>query len=138
MEFQKLFSHANELDWLHLVEDYIHEGGDINKTHSISGWALLHLAAEIQQYEAMRLLLKNGANPNLQDANGNTPLHLSVDSEIDASVQDGTDIDLTGTRLLLEAGADPNILNQQGLSPKDIARSYTAARQLMQSTGAES
>jgi hypothetical protein len=125
MEWQELFIHANEPDWPELVNEYIRAGGDVNGSHQTSGWTLLHQAAESQQYEAMRLLLDHGANPNAQDMYGSTPLHRSVDSEIDEAVQDGTALDLTGTKILLAAGADLNIVNKQGLTPEDIARRYS-------------
>lgn len=39
--------------------------------------APLHIAVLKNHTEATALLLQNGANPNMADANGNTPLHLA-------------------------------------------------------------
>ena len=38
----------------------------------------LHISVLKNQTEATALLLKNGANPSLADANGNTPFHLAA------------------------------------------------------------
>lgn len=38
----------------------------------------LSFAACLQQEECMRLLVASGANPNAQDTNGNTVLHMAV------------------------------------------------------------
>ena len=37
----------------------------------------LHIAVLKNQTEAVALLLQNGADPNLTDALGNTPIHLA-------------------------------------------------------------
>eukprot|EP01135_Chromosphaera_perkinsii_P003400 Nk52_evm24s242 gene=Nk52_evmTU24s242 len=39
------------------------------------GWTLLHRAADMGKYKAMRLLLRAGADPNCVDNSGWTPLH---------------------------------------------------------------
>ncbi|XP_074641499.1 transient receptor potential cation channel subfamily V member 5-like isoform X2 [Tubulanus polymorphus] len=66
----------------------------------------LSFAACLNQEECVRLLLAHGADPNRQDANGNTALHMLV-------VQNNTHM----FDLLHELGADINIRNRQGLSP---------------------
>jgi len=54
--------------------------------------------------ELVRLLLAKGADPNLTDKRGNTPLMMAA-SKCDAEL----------IQLLLDAGADPNAKNQAGL-----------------------
>ena len=53
--------------------------------------------------EITQILLQAGADPNIQDYAGNTPLHYSESSE--------------HTQLLLKAGANPNIKNMNGSIP---------------------
>ena len=53
--------------------------------------------------DAVREWLKAGADPNVRDKDGNTPLHLAVS---------GQAIDLV--ELLLDARANPNVQNSQG------------------------
>lgn len=43
-----------------------------------SGYTPLHLAAKTGQYEALKLLINNGAKVNSVNANGVTPLHLAA------------------------------------------------------------
>ena len=50
------------------------------------------------------LLLKYGADPNHQDNDGNTPLMLDVNDNLSASLMEA----------LLKNGADPNIANKDG------------------------
>ena len=54
--------------------------------------------------EQIKLLLETGANPNIQDKFGETPLHWCWNN-------------LEKIRLLLEAGADYTIRNNKGLTP---------------------
>ncbi len=61
----------------------------------------------------MKLLLRNGANPNLQDNRGRTPLHYMV---IEGNEE--------GVKLLLEHGADKEIEDSMGNKPVDLARQY--------------
>jgi ankyrin repeat protein len=51
--------------------------------------------------EAVKILLENGADPNIQDGSGQTALFLSIRK-------------VETCRLLLEYGADPNIQNIHG------------------------
>lgn len=59
---------------------------------------------EEEQYDLVKLLLDSGANPNMQDAYGNTPLlfAFSLESKF--------------IRLLLDHGADPSLKDNDGLT----------------------
>jgi ankyrin repeat protein len=61
-----------------------------------------------------RVLLANGADPNYQTGDGDTPLHQVIASRI---VRDPTAF----VELLLDAGADPKRTNHAGQSPIDAA-----------------
>jgi ankyrin repeat protein len=59
----------------------------------------------------VKLLLEHGANPNIQDENGDTPLHWTA--------QWGR---LDVVKLLLVYGADPTVKDKDGKTPLDLAR----------------
>ena len=60
--------------------------------------------------ELANLLLKNGAQVNVQDENGQTPLHDSAFACHEDMV-----------KLLVENGADTTIKNNEGKTPMDLA-----------------
>lgn len=64
-------------------------------------------AAMVNSKDVARVLLQHGANPNWQDAEGNTPLHCVIRSRI---VVDPSAF----VRVLLDAGADVTVQNQAG------------------------
>ena len=71
----------------------------------------LHRAAMNGQVEAVRALLKAGADVNAQDKYEVTPLHFAAYSGHDKAVH-----------VLLEAGANVNAKDSDGCSPSDYAR----------------
>jgi serine/threonine-protein phosphatase 6 regulatory ankyrin repeat subunit B len=83
------------------VETLLREGADPNKPFA-DATALL-LTAEKGYPDLTRLLLQNGANPNLADQSGQTPLMW-------AARNDHIDV----VRLLLRAGADVNSEDTRG------------------------
>ncbi|XP_055927061.1 transient receptor potential cation channel subfamily V member 5-like [Argiope bruennichi] len=70
----------------------------------------LPFAACLGQEECYRLLLAKGADPDLQDTNGNTVLHILV-------IQNKLEI----FDLVYECGASLDIKNRQGLTPLTLA-----------------
>lgn len=77
------------------------------------GWmtgTALHSAVSRMRTEVVRLLLAAGANPNVRQSHGWTPLH--------GAAHNG---DLTSVDALLDAGADPAARNDEGRSVLELA-----------------
>ena len=77
------------------------------------GWmtgTAMHSAVSRLQSDVVRILLEAGANPNVRQSAGWTPLH--------AAAMNG---DLIGVELLLASGADPTATNDEGRSVIDLA-----------------
>ncbi len=73
--------------------------------YSFDGWTPLHLACFFGGFEAVELLIKQGASVNARSANGmaNMPIHAATAGNRTAIVQ-----------LLLENGANPNVQQSGG------------------------
>jgi|SRR5882724_598119 len=111
------------------VKRWIESGGSASAIKPESNWWLLNIAAEFQCVEAIEYLISQGGDPNLPDKFGSTPLHISVDSEIDATTQVGAPLEYRATKRLLEFGADLTIKNMKGETPLDwINKRGTQAR----------
>ena len=65
---------------------------------NINGSTALMLAVEFEHLDTVKILLENGADPNIKNINGSTALNLAVEFEL-----------LDIVKILLENGADPNI-----------------------------
>ncbi|KAM9311787.1 uncharacterized protein PAF06_009647 [Gastrophryne carolinensis] len=78
----------------------------INQQSTFKGLSLLHEAVRGKSPKTIKYLLDAGANANLQDQNGNTPLHLA------ASLRDGPASSII-CQELLKRGANPTLQNQE-------------------------
>lgn len=75
--------------------------------------------------DIVRLLVANGADVNLQNEQGLTPLHYAVDVAIDGTIQQNREsIDWSVVDVLLELGAEPNIRDARGQTVYEIASAY--------------
>ena len=74
-----------------------------------NGLTPLHIATLFHQHSTVELLLSEGANVSLGDAEGNVPLQM-------AAFLGHTNI----VRLLLSAGADPAVRNHRGFNAMDL------------------
>lgn len=85
-------------------------GADVHRKHPETGATALHLAA-MQPAEFVRMLLGKGADPNVRDKDGRTPLHYAV-----ARCTDPNSI-----RELIRRGANSERADILGIRPADIA-----------------
>jgi len=85
----------------------------------------LHFAIDLEHWDLVELLIKNGADPNTHDINGNSPLMPAIRNATENK---------TYIRLLLENGADPSLPNDTGETPLDKMRSvgYTKMVELLE------
>jgi len=84
----------------------------------------LHLAAKNQQLAAVEILIDRGASVNLQNYNGNTPLHVASRAtylEILNSKAEADERKKALVKYLLEARADPFMRNYARQRPIDLA-----------------
>ena len=79
-----------------------------------NGWTPLHFAAQDTSFEIAEALVKAGANPNMPDSYGNTPLWRAVfcSKETDDRL----------VKLLRSVGADPKLNNKSNVSPFSLAQ----------------
>lgn len=94
-----LAAEANDIEriaWL------VNHGAELDRTST--GETALHTAVRFDSREAANALLKAGANPNLQDVDGWTPLFGAFSREV--------------IHALRKAGADPRITDQVGEGPE--------------------
>ena len=87
-------------------------GGEVNVRDKDWGWTPLMYALHANNISIFELLLKAGADPNIQSNNGNTSLHWAIlfnykSPEI--------------IKELLDAGADPMIRNSESETPIHLA-----------------
>lgn len=82
-----------------------------------SGMTPLHWAALTGANNCVQYLLAWGADPNMKDTNGCTPLHLAIEEAVPEFKESYI------VRLLLMHGADPAIRDSSGKSAIDAALS---------------
>jgi ankyrin repeat protein len=95
-----------------IARDLIRHGADVAAVTKNSMKVMpLHSAAAAHNGEVVRLLLENGAPPNVPQQGGWVPLHQAA--------QIG---DLEMVKLLLQHGADSQLRNNDGKSAAEMAR----------------
>ncbi len=127
--------------------EYIQKPGNtvINTKDSGTGEAALHIVAKRGDPAWLGFLLKAGANPNVRDTDGNTPLMLVTVSRwsegtqlliaFRAKVNDQNRLGETAllkavqnrdsdtAKLLIDAGASPDVSDNSGANPRSLAAS---------------
>lgn len=104
----------NKLDFIKWLLD---NGADLNHQDRI-GYAALHFAGQEKLVDVARLLLKQGANPNVQDIHSNTPLWTAIFNAKLPTNEQGV------VKLLLKHGADPDHVNKHGKTPRFMYQTF--------------
>ncbi|MCB1135571.1 MAG: ankyrin repeat domain-containing protein [Chlamydiia bacterium] len=105
--FRELGARVRVIKLVNHIADLKNAGVQIDAQNE-SGQTLLHLAALAKQRGMTRALLSAGANPNIQDSDGNTPLHIWGNYE-----EDKEDM----YKLLIQHKARKDIRNKENKTP---------------------
>lgn len=125
----------------------------INARDLTSGQTALHIVVERRDILWTRFLIQRGANPNIRDKKGISPLQLAVglgfSEGVEALLEAGADIDVNDSagetpliaavhrrdvpliRLLLAKGANPDRTDNSGRSARDYAELSIANRAIL-------
>ncbi len=97
-----------------LLKGFLTKGWDINarQKHRHGMWAPLHWVAQRGLTAGILYLLENGADPNIIDDKGRTPMHIIAQKGIGKNQ----------VQLLIEHGGDANIRDADGKTPLDYAQ----------------
>jgi ankyrin repeat protein len=100
------------------------EGADPNMPVR-NGFSAIACAGENDETgEIVRLLVDAGADIDLQDQNGWTPLMIAVDAALDGSVQANSCINWLPVRVMASIGANALLADSQGRTVFDLAVPY--------------
>ena len=94
---------------LQAIKHYIEEGGDVNALDKGFQLSAMSWSALYGRTEVVQLLIEKGADVNLKNGDGATPLHS-------AAFLGRVDV----AKLLLENGADIKTHNNDGATPADV------------------
>jgi hypothetical protein len=104
------------------VNAYLSTGGDVNAAiMPFIENTLLHHAAVNRRVDLIDLLVGRGADPNVCDAHGMTPMHAAIMHEMDAIRLQWQDADFPCARRLFRLGASPDIADKNGMTPRGYA-----------------
>ena len=97
-----------------LLKGFLAKGWDINarQKHRHGMWAPLHWVAQRGLTAGVLYLLENGADPNITDDKGRTPMHIIAQKGVGKNQ----------VQLLIEHGGDINIRDTDGKTPLDYAK----------------
>ena len=122
-----------------VIRQLLSHGADINSQSKYYNFTPLHCAAMFKCPEALRVLLKAGADANRVDWQGCTPLHHAARFSDEAMNKrllreangDPNRVDhkyIETLQCLIDAGCDVNRVNNDGRSPLDEATLYHGRR----------
>ena len=97
-----------------LLKGFLAKGWDINarREHLHGLWTPLHWVAQRGLTQGILCLLENGADPNIVDDQGRTPMHIIAQKGVGKNQM----------QLLIEHGGNINIRDADGNTPLDYAR----------------
>ena len=97
-----------------LLKKFLAKGWDINvrQKHRHGMWAPLHWVAQRGLTHGILCLLENGADPNITDDKGRTPMHIIAQKGVGKNQ----------VQLLIKHGGDVNIRDVDGKTPLDYAQ----------------
>jgi len=97
-----------------LLKGFLAKGWDINarRKHRHGIWAPLHWVAQRGLTHGILCLLENGADPNIIDDKGRTPMHIIAQKGVGKNQ----------VQLLIEHSGDINARDANGKTPLDYAR----------------
>lgn len=96
-----------------LLRKFIEHRVDVNSVNAETGTTALMLASALGYRHMCSILIDAGAELNVKDHSGNTPLHLAAQ---------GYGEQLPVIEMLLERGADVSAVNDDGFTPAVLAR----------------
>ena len=99
---------------LALLKELLILGADINEK-DYNGLTAIYYATQNGDYEMTKFLIENGADYEVRDPYGNTPLSNAV------FYYKKMDSDDSLIKLLIDSGADINAENNYGVSPLSLA-----------------
>ena len=105
----------SEEDILGSVHLLLTDGVDVN-AETEGGATALHLAFDDHKLKIAKVLFNNGANPNVKNNLGETPLNRLL-----KSTNFREDSHLDAVQLLLEHGANPNVQDKDGVTSLQLA-----------------
>jgi ankyrin repeat protein len=118
----------NDGDALDEASAYLDAGGDIDGAiMPFIESALMHQAAVYRRLGLIEMLAGRGADLNVRDSFGMTPMHFAVQHEVDGMLLQGRDTHFPCARLLLDLGASKDVLDNHGRTPRDLAGIYGPA-----------
>ncbi|MFN2099810.1 ankyrin repeat domain-containing protein [Altererythrobacter sp. MF3-039] len=125
----------------------------VNARDITSGESAMHIVTARRDVLWIRFLAQRGANPNIEDKRGNTPIQIAAQlgfvEGIEELVKAGARVDVTNiagetplisaihrrdsgmVRLLLEKGADPDRADNSGRSARDYAKLMSNGSQVL-------
>ena len=100
---------AGRVEW---INQLLEHGEDINTRRDAQGWSPLHISVSMKRssHQITTLLIDRGANVNVYNNKGHTPLHY-------AALEERSEI----VTLLLKGGAVVDIRNSDGWTPLHVA-----------------
>ncbi|KAI9488174.1 hypothetical protein BDB00DRAFT_849588 [Zychaea mexicana] len=81
-EREETLREVSALGNAHAVHHFTKAGVNLNSRNKMNGWTALHWAAHRGHEKVVRLLLANGADPNVKTNKGQTAFHLTKDPAI--------------------------------------------------------